>query len=192
MKSFRYLIFFCHKNNFWSIWLLSIIWIYVMSWISLTSRSAFWVAKILTLVICCMQAFSQIFPYQPCLYLKAPLVSTFFFFFFNCFYWPSTCKRVTRSVQSKRYWLLHPHCWFEQNEIWCGYEAELYVGMHCDIYESIWCKVGMTIDTIVHFDTSLVDLDLMSQECEKTKSSASIYITKFLISLNGIWYTVAL
>ena len=44
----------------------------------------------------------------------------------------------------------------------------------------------------VHFDTSLIDIDLdsRSQKCEKAKQLLTNYPTKFLINLNGIWYTV--
>ena len=37
--------------------------------------------------------------------------------------------------------------------------------MHADVYESIWFKLGLMIDTVVLFDTGLIefDLDLRSQ-----------------------------
>ena len=31
---------------------------------------------------------------------------------------------------------------------------------------------------------------LVSEECEKAKTFVAIYLTKFSISLDGIWYTV--
>ena len=50
----------------------------------------------------------------------------------------------------------------------------------------------MMIDTIVHYISSLIDLDLdsRSQECEKAKTSCANYLTKFSIDLNGMWYSV--
>ena len=33
------------------------------------------------------------------------------------------------------------------------------VDMHVDVYESVWFKIGMMIDTIVRFDTGLIGLD---------------------------------
>ena len=48
----------------------------------------------------------------------------------------------------------------------------------------------------VHFDTSLIELDLdsRSQECKKTKQNetkkvCANYLTKFSLDLNGIWST---
>ena len=50
----------------------------------------------------------------------------------------------------------------------------------------------MMIDTIVHFYTSLIDLDLdsRSQECKKAKNFCFSYLTVFSINLDGICYTV--
>ena len=63
--------------------------------------------------------------------------------------------------------------------------------MHSDVYEWIWFKLGMTIETL-HIDTSLSDLDLhsRSQGCEKTRTSASIIRQSSSIDLDEIWYTV--
>ena len=52
------------------------------------------------------------------------------------------------------------------------------VGIHWNVYELIWFKLGMMIDTFctLHLDASVVDLDLdsRSQEYEKAEGSAPI------------------
>ena len=53
-----------------------------------------------------------------------------------------------------------------------------------------WC--GDRYNCSLHFDTSLVDFDLdsRSQKCKKSKNFCSNYVTKFSITLSGIWYIV--
>ena len=70
------------------------------------------------------------------------------------------------------------------------------IDMPFDIYECIWFKLEMMIDTMkLHFDASLIDLDLdsRSQECKKAKISAAIISqifqliwTKFVIMLRHV------
>ena len=58
------------------------------------------------------------------------------------------------------------------------------IGTHLDTYKPIGFKLGMMILTIVlyiHFDASLIglDIDSRSKECEKAKSSEQIIWQKF-------------
>ena len=57
-------------------------------------------------------------------------------------------------------------------------KKKVNVGMQSDVYESIWFKCNMMIDTIDLYTvyTSLIDLNLdsRSNECNKAKPSAPI------------------
>ena len=59
----------------------------------------------------------------------------------------------------------------------------LIVGMHLDVDELVWFKLGMVIDAVeqIHFVTSLIDLELgsRSQECKKAKTSVAIISQSF-------------
>ena len=50
----------------------------------------------------------------------------------------------------------------------------MHIGLHSDVYQSIWFKVSMMIDVIKLYILTLVlrdaDLDSRSQECEKAKN----------------------
>ena len=65
--------------------------------------------------------------------------------------------------------------------------------MHSDVYESIWSKLGMMIDTIVLYILVLVLLFLTLIQGHRTARKQNLcvsYLRKFVNNLNGIWYTV--
>ena len=67
--------------------------------------------------------------------------------------------------------------------------------MHTDVYESIWLKLDIMIDTgdVSYFDGSLFDLDLdwRSQKCEKAELVCQLgWFSKFSMGFDGIWYGV--
>ena len=64
--------------------------------------------------------------------------------------------------------------------------------MHFKIYEYIWLKLDMVIELYIFF-YSLTDLYLDSRSREWKKATIyapNNYVTKFSISLGGIWYIV--
>ena len=64
------------------------------------------------------------------------------------------------------------------------------IGMHSDVYESIWFELGIWYDDryywTLHFDASLIDLDFdsRSQQCKKWRKCQ--LSQKFSMGLNGI------
>ena len=110
----------------------------------------------------------------------------------------------------------------DQDEIWCGVETvqvehpenlllsriywnkgnnscftdcikNFHIGIHFEVYEWIWFKLVVMTDTVIHFDTGLIDLDTDSRllEYKKAKTSAPISSTfSVALSLNGIWCVV--
>ena len=145
--------------------------------------------------------------FQPDFFTLAMLVGTTDYYHFIPFSLIVTLAGGTRSAQGKTCWLhFLSHFSIDQDEIWRGDEAiqevcpdtslnEVYwnkvkqnkpfnVGVHSDVFKLIWCKLGIMIDLCywsLHFDTSLLDLelDLRPQEYEKAKTSVPIISQSF-------------
>ena len=65
--------------------------------------------------------------------------------------------------------------------------------MHLDVYEWIWFKIGMIIDTSILCVLILVLLSWPSFEVTgvwESKNFCANYLTKFSFGLNGMWYTI--
>ena len=69
----------------------------------------------------------------------------------------------------------------------------LNVGMHSDILESIWFKLGVTIDTVIRYMLILVYLTMIVNHVTLVRESKDVcayYLREFLIDLDRSWYTV--
>ena len=64
--------------------------------------------------------------------------------------------------------------------------------MHSDVYDRIWVKLSMVIDTVVLYLWSLASWPWPSFKVtlvRETKNCTN-YLTKFVINLNWIWFTI--
>ena len=85
---------------------------------------------------------------------------------------------------SKGYWKKGNNCCF----IDCF--KNFNVGMHSDVYESIWFKLGMMIDTVVLYILILVKLTwpwFKVTGMLESKIFCANYLTKCSVDLNWIW-----
>ena len=154
---------------------MSIIRIYVMTCSSCWLASQLsCMAKTLSSDITC-KLFSQFFSYLLC--LEAPLTSTIFYHF----HWPWPCLGSWGQCKAKLIGFIFLHTFHllllhSQLFLWgftilgenfavllllffcfcftCNYllhQQKYNVGIHSDVYESIWFNLGVTIDTIVFY-----------------------------------------
>ena len=194
---------------------MSMIWINVMSCVGLASG---WrpscMARNLTLDITC-KLFNQFF--HTCHAYKHHWLQPFYSPFTNLdIAWRSKdqCKENLMASFSRTLfnwsgwnfiWCWSKSSWTSWYYFWATFKgtreitAVLWtvsktfkVGMLSDVYEWIWFATWCDdrYCCALHVDTSLTDLDLdsISQGCDKAKISAPINLTKFSIDLNGRWF----
>ena len=115
---------------------------------------------------------------------KQNLLASFFFLSFSFFFFALIRMKFDMVLKQLKLNILR----LLSSEIWLNMRNN---SSFIDVYEWIWFKLGLMIDTAelyIEFESSLVDLELDSgsQECKKAKTSAPV-VSKFSINLDGIW-----